>query len=71
MEWSTYKRLCDRPDYFSRWMLDQCNELLYLLERGELAGALARGTASEPLTMPQITPARPPRRCSGCRWRPK
>lgn len=28
MEWNEYKRLCDSPQVFSRWMLEQCTELL-------------------------------------------
>lgn len=28
MEWHDYKQLCDSPQTFSRWMLDQCVELL-------------------------------------------
>ena len=28
MEWQTYKQLCDQPDYWSAWMIDQCCELL-------------------------------------------
>ena len=28
MDWQTYKRLCDQPDYWSAWMIDQCRQLL-------------------------------------------
>ena len=28
MDWPSYKRICDRPDVFSRWMLMQTRELL-------------------------------------------
>jgi hypothetical protein len=28
MKWNEYKRLCDSPQVFSRWMLEQCIELL-------------------------------------------
>jgi hypothetical protein len=28
MDWPTYKRLCDRPDVWSRWMLEQTAALL-------------------------------------------
>ncbi len=28
MDWQTYKRLCDQPDYWSAWMIDQCCQLL-------------------------------------------
>lgn len=28
MDWDRYKRICDRPDVFSRWMLEQTRELV-------------------------------------------
>lgn len=28
MDWATYKKLCDRPDVMSRWMLIQSRQLL-------------------------------------------
>jgi len=28
VDWQTYKRLCDQPDYWSAWMIDQCCQLL-------------------------------------------
>ena len=28
MDWQTYKQLCDQPDYWSAWMIDQCCQLL-------------------------------------------
>ena len=28
MDWQTYKHLCDQPDYWSAWMIDQCCQLL-------------------------------------------
>ena len=28
MDWQTYKQLCDQPDYWSAWMIDQCRQLL-------------------------------------------
>ena len=28
MDWGEYKALCDRPDYWSAWMANQCQELL-------------------------------------------
>ena len=40
MDWITYKQLCDRPDYWSRWMLEQCIDLLQQLEERSLAAAL-------------------------------
>ena len=52
MQWSNYKALCDRPDYWSRWMLDQCIELLQLQQRDDLAALLMRGIEAEPLARP-------------------
>jgi hypothetical protein len=40
MEWAEYKRLCDRPDVWSRWMLEQTTELLVRFGRNELARSL-------------------------------
>src|SRR5512139_877481 len=28
MDWPAYKRICDRPDVFSRWMIEQTCDLL-------------------------------------------
>lgn len=36
MDWGEYKALCDRPDYWSAWMTNQC---IQLLEGSNLAGA--------------------------------
>jgi len=41
MDWPTYKRLCDRPDVWSRWMLEQTAALL--------ADAALRARILEPL----------------------
>lgn len=49
MEWDRYKRLCDRPDVVSRWMLEQTLELV---AGHDVAAALRDAIASEPLTKP-------------------
>jgi hypothetical protein len=43
MGWDEYKRLCDRPDVWSRWMLAQTRELLVHAERDDLAQLLDIG----------------------------
>jgi len=50
MDWSEYKRLCDRPTVFSRWMLEQTRELI----EGEpsLAEALGNALRGEVLDKP-------------------
>ena len=52
MQWSTYKALCDRPDYWSRWMLDQCMELLRRQDLEALGQVLADAIADQPLDVP-------------------
>ena len=52
MQWSTYKTLCDRPDYWSRWMLDQCVDLLQRQNLPGLGQVLADAVADEPLDVP-------------------
>ncbi|MEM9622865.1 MAG: hypothetical protein AAF993_14530 [Pseudomonadota bacterium] len=52
MDWSTYKMLCDRPDYWSRWMLDQVEALLAQLQQQELLAALRQHRAVSPLPQP-------------------
>lgn len=48
LDWERYKQLCDSPDAFSRWMLEETSELV-----GEpLAGALRRAMAGEPIDKP-------------------
>lgn len=48
MEWGRYKQLCDSPDAFSRWMLEETSELV-----GEpLVGVLRRAMAGEPIDKP-------------------
>ena len=36
MDWSTYKTLCEKPDYFSRWTLLKTQELCEESTRGQL-----------------------------------
>jgi limonene-1,2-epoxide hydrolase len=50
MEWDDYKRLCDSPRTFSRWMLEQCVELL--ASETELRDALIRSMCAAPLDRP-------------------
>ncbi|MCZ6711610.1 MAG: hypothetical protein O7B25_14700 [Gammaproteobacteria bacterium] len=49
MEWDHYKRLCDRPDVVSRWMLEQTLELV---AGHNVAAALRDAIGSVPLTKP-------------------
>ena len=51
MEWAEYKRLCDRPDVWSRWMLEQTTELLVRAQRDDLA-RLLDVAEREPLQKP-------------------
>lgn len=50
MDWATYKKLCQRPDHWSRWMLEQSLELL----RGapHLARPLRFALGGTPLAKP-------------------
>jgi hypothetical protein len=52
MEWSYYKVLCDQPDYWSRWMLEQCVDLLEQLEKPHLHGLLSEAMHTTPLAVP-------------------
>jgi hypothetical protein len=49
LDWDTYKQLCDSPEVFSRWMLEQTSELL----DGELSERLAGSLAGKPLDKPE------------------
>ena len=51
MEWDEYKRLCDSPQTFSRWMLEQCLELLSSEMR--LRTALGETLRAAPLDKPR------------------
>lgn len=52
MEWSRYKALCDQPDYWSRWMLEQCIDVFETLQEGELAAQLEQALTGAPLAVP-------------------
>lgn len=48
MDWDRYKQLCDTPNVFSRWMLEQTAELL----ESELAELIERAVAGAALPKP-------------------
>jgi len=48
LDWDAYKQLCDTPNVFPRWMLEQTCELL----AGELREQLTRNLADAPLDKP-------------------
>jgi hypothetical protein len=50
MEWDDYKRLCNSPQTFSRWMLEQCVELL--ASETQLRDALIGSMCAAPLERP-------------------
>jgi len=52
MNWSCYKRLCDRPEYWSRWMLEQCIELFEQQGETALSAALRAALQQPPLAVP-------------------
>ena len=52
MDWTCYKALCDRPDYWSHWMLEQCIELFAQLGEHSLSARLQQALSSEPLRSP-------------------
>ena len=49
MDWPTYRALCDAPQYFTRWMID---ESATLLSSRPLRSALQRALDSDPLEKP-------------------
>ena len=51
MDWSEYKRLCDRPCTFSRWMIEQSIELV--ADEPRLSSLLARALQDPELEKPQ------------------
>lgn len=53
MDWETYKALCDRPDYWTRWMLEQCIDLVAQLERADLSDLLLTAAAAPSLDVPR------------------
>lgn len=52
MDWHTYKTLSDRPDYWSRWMICQCADLLTRHNHAALAAALSAALDGEALPQP-------------------
>ena len=52
MQWETYKALCDQPDHWSRWMLEQCADLMAQLQRADLQALLEAALEQPPLPMP-------------------
>ena len=48
MDWTTYKKIADRPEFMSRWMLMQSSELL----SDDLADKLLACTAGSPVEKP-------------------
>lgn len=48
MDWDRYKRICDTPNVFSRWMLEQTRELT----SAPLACELERIMAARPVIKP-------------------
>lgn len=53
MDWARYRELCDQPEYWSRWMLEQCLELFRAQGHAALAEALTLALATQPLERPQ------------------
>ena len=49
MDWECYKRLCDEPNFWSRWMLEQTLELL---EHAEVSKAIKHAMVRAPLAKP-------------------
>ena len=52
MDWDRYKALCDKPDYWSRWMLEQCRELFQQQAEEVLVEILEQALQSPPLATP-------------------
>ena len=52
VDWARYKSLCDRPDYWSRWMLEQCIELFRQLDEDGLSSHLEQTLRQLPLDTP-------------------
>ncbi len=51
MDWNGYKQLCDQPNVFSRWMLEQTRELAVSRQSPE-AQRLAQAVLQTPLAKP-------------------
>ena len=52
MQWDAYKELCDQPDYWSRWMLEQCADLMAQQQKADLQALLEAALEQPPLPMP-------------------
>ncbi len=52
MNWSEYRRLCDRTHVMSRWMLEQTAELLDSTGYGDHAAAVRAQLQGQPLEKP-------------------
>jgi len=52
VEWPRYKALCDQPDYWSRWMLEQCIELFRQQGESALIEKLDQALQGQPLATP-------------------
>ena len=52
MRWSDYKLFCDRPDYQSRWMIEQTVELAEKAGNLVLQNQLTSVLETQPLEMP-------------------
>ena len=48
MDWDTYKQLCNRPDVWSRWMLEQTQALLEPALAAKLAAVLRTSAVAKP-----------------------
>ena len=52
MEWPEYKTLCDQPDHWSRWMLEQCLQIFLSDGDADLVDELSRALQTAPLAKP-------------------
>ena len=52
MDWVTYKALCDRPDYWSRWMLEQTALIVEQAGAGSVSAKLRSAYEGKPLEKP-------------------
>jgi len=52
MQWPQYKEICKRPDYWSRWMIEQSIEILQRVDRTDLKAPLMAALVTEPVPTP-------------------
>ena len=52
MDWASYKRLCDQPNYWSRWMLEESKQLFDAAGANDIAQQLADALGKPPLPLP-------------------